>query len=317
MTDWTTTSNDDLVSALRGFGYDTPFALAKEVVRRGSGMVDTLRAVVRDPATWEPRKAPENMLPVHALLLLGGIADPRALPDILWATRTHYMEEYTSDSMPEVLAVFGPSAMPDLTALAWDLTAPVFARIAALRAMYLVACDHPSRRDEVVTALTDILRGCTQPDDLALDVACILEDVATTEAIAAIAEAVARDLLDGEFDGVADAIVEGSGWQWSTFERDPMEHFGPGGTLDHLRERQRAADAWRLAEATARPAVARTAPTATRAAPTATRAAPTTTRATPKVGRNDACPCGSGKKHKKCCGAASAATASTTASRRP
>ena len=24
-------------------------------------------------------------------------------------------------------------------------------------------------------------------------------------------------------------------------------------------------------------------------------------RAMPKVGRNDACPCGSGKKHKKCC----------------
>ena len=25
-------------------------------------------------------------------------------------------------------------------------------------------------------------------------------------------------------------------------------------------------------------------------------------RATPKVGRNDPCPCGSGKKYKKCCG---------------
>jgi ABC-type Zn2+ transport system substrate-binding protein/surface adhesin len=25
-------------------------------------------------------------------------------------------------------------------------------------------------------------------------------------------------------------------------------------------------------------------------------------RTAPKVGRNDACPCGSGKKHKKCCG---------------
>ena len=24
-------------------------------------------------------------------------------------------------------------------------------------------------------------------------------------------------------------------------------------------------------------------------------------RATPKIGRNDPCPCGSGKKHKKCC----------------
>lgn len=27
-------------------------------------------------------------------------------------------------------------------------------------------------------------------------------------------------------------------------------------------------------------------------------------RSTPKVGRNDPCPCGSGKKHKKCCLAA-------------
>jgi len=31
--------------------------------------------------------------------------------------------------------------------------------------------------------------------------------------------------------------------------------------------------------------------------------APTVTRSSPKVGRNDPCPCGSGKKYKKCCGA--------------
>jgi hypothetical protein len=29
---------------------------------------------------------------------------------------------------------------------------------------------------------------------------------------------------------------------------------------------------------------------------------PQPSRATPKVGRNDPCPCGSGKKYKKCCG---------------
>jgi uncharacterized protein len=27
-------------------------------------------------------------------------------------------------------------------------------------------------------------------------------------------------------------------------------------------------------------------------------------RSTPKIGRNDPCPCGSGRKYKKCCGAA-------------
>lgn len=30
--------------------------------------------------------------------------------------------------------------------------------------------------------------------------------------------------------------------------------------------------------------------------------APEPQRGTPKVGRNDPCPCGSGKKYKKCCG---------------
>ncbi|HET6718604.1 MAG TPA: SEC-C metal-binding domain-containing protein, partial [Rhodocyclaceae bacterium] len=35
----------------------------------------------------------------------------------------------------------------------------------------------------------------------------------------------------------------------------------------------------------------------------AKRGAPTQRRETPKVGRNDPCPCGSGKKYKQCCGA--------------
>jgi uncharacterized protein len=32
--------------------------------------------------------------------------------------------------------------------------------------------------------------------------------------------------------------------------------------------------------------------------------APEPRRSTPKIGRNDPCPCGSGKKYKKCCGGA-------------
>jgi uncharacterized protein YecA (UPF0149 family) len=40
------------------------------------------------------------------------------------------------------------------------------------------------------------------------------------------------------------------------------------------------------------------------AAPEGVPAAPKTVRHDgPKVGRNDPCPCGSGKKYKKCCGA--------------
>ena len=34
----------------------------------------------------------------------------------------------------------------------------------------------------------------------------------------------------------------------------------------------------------------------------AMRTLPPITRDAPKIGRNDPCPCGSGKKYKKCCG---------------
>jgi SEC-C motif-containing protein len=39
-------------------------------------------------------------------------------------------------------------------------------------------------------------------------------------------------------------------------------------------------------------------------------AQPSVVREGPKIGRNDPCPCGSGKKHKKCCGAAGKTAAS-------
>ena len=42
-----------------------------------------------------------------------------------------------------------------------------------------------------------------------------------------------------------------------------------------------------------------------RAAERASREAATMRRTVPKVGRNEPCPCGSGRKFKQCCGAAS------------
>ena len=40
-----------------------------------------------------------------------------------------------------------------------------------------------------------------------------------------------------------------------------------------------------------------------------TKKAPVVRKASEKIGRNDPCPCGSGKKYKKCCGANNASSA--------
>ncbi len=311
MTLWTERSTEDLIASMRAAGYDTPLELAEEFVRRGPAVVDALCALLRDPATWAPRREPENMLPVHALLILGAIADPRGGPVALEVARTHDMEEYTWEDVPPVLAAFGTAMVPDLVALTRDLTAPLFARSTAYRALYLLACDHPELRPEVKALLIDALATPDIDPDIGRDVALILYDVAEPDGVAAVREAIARGAVDEDLADVDESLSTpmSEGWQWETFKRDPMHHFGPDGTLEHVRERMAAvrryreshpdlqASAFPAAFAAARP----TAPVATRATPVATprRAV---VRSSPKVGRNDPCPCGSGKKYKKCCG---------------
>ncbi len=296
MSRWTDRTTDELVAELRAAGTNTPLDLAEEFVRRGPAVVEPLCAVLRDPAAWEIRRTPEDMLPIHALLLLGAIADHGALPALLEMTRTRDLEEYSHEDVPPLLARFGPSILKDLAALLHDATALRIGRSAAARSMYLLACDHPALRAEVMAQILGVLRDPEVDPTLAFDLGWILEDMAEPEAIEAMRDGIDRGLLDGEFDGVPEKIVVGTGWQGSAFERDPMHHFAPGGTLEIIRERERSLAEWRRRErektSIAKPAPAPTLPTVSRVSP----------RVAPKVGRNDPCPCGSGKKYKKCCG---------------
>ncbi len=293
---WTPRTTDELVADLRAAGTGTPLDLAEEFVRRGPAVVEPLCAVLRDPAAWEIRRTPEDMFPIHALLLLGAIADPRALPALLETTRTRDLEEYSHQDVPPLLARFGPSILQDLAALLHDATALCIGRFTAARAMYLLACDHPALRAEVMDQILGVLRDPEVDPALAFDLGWILEDMAEPEAIEAMRDAIDRGLLEGEFDGVPERLVAGTGWQWDTFERDPMRHFAPGGTLEIVRERERSGAEWRRREREKAP-VTRLAPAP--APPTVSRPPQ---RAATKVGRNDPCPCGSGKKYKKCCG---------------
>ncbi len=296
MTDWTGHTIESLIDHLRGAGYDTPFDLAEEFVRRGPAVVEALCEVLRDPAAWEPRRPPENMFPVHAALLLGAIGDPRAVKPLLEVTRTQDLEEYSCENLPAVLVGYGPSMLPALVALANDPGALPIGRNAAMQTMYLLGCDHPELRSEVMALVIEALLSPESPAHDGLHLACILEEMAEPEAVEAIREANAKGLLYREFEEVPESIVVGEGWQWKTVERDPMHHFGPGGTLEYLREEARES-AERKRRRREKALVTR--PAFDNATPTAVGPV---LRATPKVGRNDPCPCGSGKKYKKCCG---------------
>lgn len=274
----------EAVEALRRAGRHPSRALADAVLGFGTEAVEPLCALLRDPATWVPEALPEAMFPIHLLFLLGCLGDPRAMPTLLEVMQTQDLGDYLTEGTASVLAALGPETVPVLASLLQDHGADPFVRNAAGRALYLVGYASTEARGAVVEALTRVMREADLEDPADFSTAEMLaDDVLRTgdpEAIAAVRDAFARGLAHSGFTD--ESIVDRSGaseaWQRLSHDAPPIAHFE-----------------W--ASRAPRQAALSTARSPMTFAP---RSVPV--RASPKVGRNDPCPCGSGKKYKKCCG---------------
>jgi preprotein translocase subunit SecA len=109
-----------------------------------------------------------------------------------------------------------------------------------------------------------------------------------------------KEMMSAVRDKVTDLIfrarVVGAAETRSAYKETSAVHEGPGGY--GVKENVKATAA-ALAADSPQPAETQQASASTQGAA----AVKTIVRETPKVGRNDPCPCGSGKKYKKCCGA--------------
>ena len=175
-----------------------------------------------------------------------------------------------------------------------------YVRWKAAQTYILLVRDGRLTRDEVVRRLHQHLRHAVDQEDVAVITAlvCELTDLSPTEAIDDITEAYERGLVksfvvgkedveesiaDGDVavqrflarcppTGVADTITELQ--HWAAFQEKPAKPVKPPAPSPHFFPAPRVS------------------------APVAASVATKRTR----VGRNEPCPCGSGKKFKKCCG---------------
>lgn len=266
-------------------------------------LLDILRETVRHPE----KRAEEDdyFAPIFALMLLGQFREPKAYPLVLKLLRLpeETLEALVGDSFTEdvdrVLAAVCTDDRAPLIALVEDRAVPTLCRSVALSAIpFLVSADRLPR-DEAVRIFqrlfTRLERSKSAPwGEL---VSCCL-DIHPGEVIGDVRRVFEEGLVDPSYVGAdeveealavspADAIaamkrdsrspdvnVLADMKDWECFESyDDVLHAG----IESLDVDDRLDDD--------------TPPD-------------TVLRETPKVGRNDPCPCGSGKKYKKCCGAA-------------
>lgn len=223
--------------------------------------------------------------------------------------------DFITEGARQVLADTFPGNLRAIEALALAETAYPYARGAALDAATLLAVRGAIPREDALGLLTRAAALPLDPDNedhatFADQIVSASLDLRAWELRGTITDLFERDLASpgycGDIDEVLDELEPGAAPKLDAEHRypppitDAWEEVKDWHFFDDLHPEAAKARRLQLDRAIAEAAHARLMRDRDAAAPLEPH---TVRRETPKVGRNAPCPCGSGKKFKKCCGA--------------
>lgn len=264
-------------------------------------LLHLIEAIAANPAEFAKRK--DYMLPVFALYLLAQFREKRAFPMIVkifsapGETSYRLVGDTVTEGLKQIFAsVYDGNAAP-LHGLIENNQADEYVRDAAINAILVLEKTGQMPRAEVIEYFRSLFRGKLQRSpSFAWDgLVCAVTDLPAPELLEEVRQAyneglvdewvvdlksVERDLASPKrwrqegYALITDAITDMEGW--ACFHSD---------------------EPYFTAQAKLEPSEASVGPLAS-----VDYGPATPFIREPKIGRNDPCPCGSGKKYKKCCG---------------
>lgn len=228
---------------------------------------DLIRMLTDDDLNMADSKSSEVWAPLHAWRALGQLRAVEAI-DVLIRQFQRIEEEdddWVGEELPTVMAMIGPPAISALAAYLENDTPGLYAKICAAHSLANIGESSPEDRDEAVQILTALLGRCEQNDPtLNGFIIGYLMDLKAVESIRVIRKAFHRDSVDEMVVGDLEDVELELGLRQSRSTPTPLDPW------IHEEDLQTSRSTW-------------------------------TVPAGRKIGRNDPCPCGSGKKYKKCC----------------
>lgn len=309
--DYSTYTTDELLEALERAGRHPNLKLIRVIINQREATTPGLLAMLRKDLRedeWEnwDNDDPRHYRSIHAGLLLIFLKEPEALPLFKEFLSYEEFDNYLEWFAPK-LHNYGPVGVPVFKELLTDEDVWGWGRISAVERLGYVAAAYPEERASILASLRDQLptlgedgapqvTGSVSIEDEEDDRVELWTDVAY--ALARLNDEESRPRIDALFEhDMIDTWVFGDQEDYheilgSTDERDCFSP-EPFDILTYYEDRAR-----REAEREARRKQDRS-----RAQESASRVeGGTFVRDRPKVGRNDPCPCGSGRKYKHCCG---------------
>lgn len=253
--------------------------LALEIAKREDA-VFYLRKMIQDGMNWRSDGPGEGWSPIHAIHILALIKSREALELLLDIIRYHEddLSDWLTESVPSLLVAFGEDAIERLKEFTKDDTLETFVRAMGVTALRVLAIKHPTHIEDVKEHIIKLLNHTS--DDVFASL--IVDDLASFHDPSLMPE-IHRAFEEGKIDEFhmpekeVEKIIKG------VYDDDldrlteaPLDHFSRK-NVEYLHNMHHAEPEEKHIEpAEAKPKKK-------------------------KIGRNEPCPCGSGKKYKKCC----------------
>ena len=237
---------------------------------------DLIRMAIDNDLHHAEEESAEVWAPVHAWRTLGQLgAKEAAQPLVRLYDNDEDDDEWLSAELPLVLSMIGEAALPALEEFLHDDKVDVLNRIAVPGCLERIATDHSNCRQRCIDILTVNLEQYeTNNSGLNAFLILSLVKLKAVEAIDLIRASYAADCVEiGILGDVEDAEII-MGVRQSRSTPKPQYNLFPGMPQLELQDYDYEFGD-RIASATLEQRI--------------------------KVGRNEPCPCGSGKKYKKCC----------------
>lgn len=295
MTDYSILDNDTLVNLLFTDEDRLPRAAVDEFIRRGERMIEPLSQIVLEESNWD-KDRPEFWAPIHAVFILGAIGAQEAVSPLITAIKwsVEYDVDWVFEAFPAIFGKIGMPAIEDLRQFVQDKEQDWYVRTIALQGLASITLKNPGVADEIFSYINSFCTDIHEDMNLRIQAADILLDFVRSEykePLLAICRE-ERSFREKEpfpivsFDAEdVERIFSANEKNIAFYSRNWLSFYDE----EHIRRRQ---ERWKE-EAKKETEEDYEDKYEEIAEPSA--------RETPKIGRNSPCPCGSGKKYKKCC----------------
>jgi len=297
------TSTEELIEGLTALELYVNKKFAQEIAKRDDA-VFYLRKLLQDGKHWRSSGPGDGWSPFHAIHILALIKNRESFELLLDIVRYHEddLSDWVTEDAASLLVAFGEDFIESIEEFTNDETLETFVRSAATSALVAMGKKFPHHQDYIKQHLTKLLKT-TQDGTFAGIVADDLASFHDPSVMPDIHRAFEDGIIDDPFvkEDELEDVINGvfSDMDAADFKRntaDPLNHFSRE-NIERLHminydeddedeeddsEFEAEIDSV-LKDDYSKPAVKEIKPEEK------------------KIGRNDPCPCGSGKKYKKCC----------------